>query len=270
MVDESSNQIRIADHIRAEELVEDIVLSLLQAKKVVSLDEVLVAVYQALVNSQRPNIETVNNVLKRVCDIVDLPGKARRKGFVRRAETAERGRLLSRPLPVQLAFEGDGEVVGAAASDHNSIIRRIADRSKKQGYDVHVGETEQGHAVDLQEASIPMASSVDFGIPKREFDTIREIDLLVLHGRTIVAAFEVATTVDTANKAINDRYRNLLAALNPGFRLRCHVVVKDEDFKKALRTLNSIANKQGWFADRVRIVKVSELTPLYIDGLIRP
>jgi hypothetical protein len=115
-----------------------------------------------------------------------------------------------------------------------------------------------------------MASNVEFGIPARAFSIIKEIDLLVLKDRTIQAAFEVATTIDTANKAVNDRYRNLLAALNPGFQLRCYLIVKDRDFRRAEQTLYTPANAQDGVVSRVMIIPTSSLLVDRIDALIDP
>jgi hypothetical protein len=268
MVDETSKQVRLADLIPAEILVEKIILSLLRGGKVVSLDNVLIAVYEQLVNSQRPNVETINNVLTRICDRVNLPGDSGRKGFALRSRPKERGGLKPKSRDIQLSLYGEGRVVGPI--EHNEIIRLIAKHALAIGYEVHVGETEQGKSSDLQGISTPMLSNVAFGIPDSAFGTIKEIDLLVLKGQNIMAAFEVATTIETANKAINDRYRNLFAALNPAFRIRCHIIVKDEHYSKAEQILYTVANANDGLSDRVRIVKASALTTGNINQMIKP
>jgi hypothetical protein len=78
---------------------------------------------------------------------------------------------------------------------------------------------------------------------------VKQIDLLALKGNVIIAAFEVATSIDTANKAINDRYRNLFATA-PNLHIRAYVIVKDEDFAKANNILYTPANALEDFLTR--------------------
>ncbi|MGD0111333.1 MAG: DNA methyltransferase [Armatimonadota bacterium] len=258
----------VSDMIPAEILVEQIVFSILHEKKVATLDEILEAVYGMLVNSQRPNAEAVHNVLARLCHEAPIPGQNNRMGFALKVAERERGKVRAGAVEVQRGLYGDDVVVGPQT--HNQIIGRIVQRAQFLGYSVHAGETEQRKSRELAAASVPMASNVEFGIPARAFSIIKEIDLLVLKDRTIQAAFEVATTIDTANKAVNDRYRNLLAALNPGFQLRCYLIVKDRDFRRAEQTLYTPANAQDGVVSRVMIIPTSSLLVDRIDALIDP
>ena len=259
----------MSELIPAEMLVQQIVLSLLHEKKIVTLDEILTAVYQMLVNSQRPNAEAVHNVLARLCVEAPLPGHGNRKGFALNTGEQSRGKVKTKAVAVQPSLYGGDDVVLGSLT-HNELIARLLQRAHHLRYSCHVGETEQGKSRDLAEASIPMASNVELGLPLRAFNIIKEIDLLILKDRAIQAAFEVATTIGTANKAVNDRYRNLFAALNPGFQLRCYLVVKDQDYGRASQILYTPANVQDGVSTRVHIVKTSSLTPRHIDELIDP
>jgi hypothetical protein len=264
---EMASRVRPLDFIPAEELVEQVVVSLLHAEKVVTLDMVLVAVYSTLVNSQRPNIEVVNRVLDRVCHEVPMPGQRGRRGFALRSQPRQRGRVRVQPTAVQTGLYSEGQVFGPIR--HNEIIGRFVQRAHYLGFDVHVGETEQGKTPELADASVPMVSNIDYGIPLEAFGTIKEIDLLIVRNRVVLAGFEVATTIETANKAVNDRYRNLFASL-PGFQMRCYLIVKDEHYEQAAKTLYTPANALEGLSDKVHIVKAGSLTIERIDQLIDP
>jgi len=112
-----------------------------------------------------------------------------------------------------------------------------------------------------------MSSASEFGLPPLVFDTVKQIDLLALKGYAIVAAFEVATTVETANKAINDRYRNLFASA-PNLNIRAYVIVKDVDHKKAQEILYTPANALESLIQEVKIVRLSQLTPKGMEQLL--
>ena len=105
------------------------------------------------------------------------------------------------------------------------------------------------------------------GIPLNAFGSIKEIDLLVVRDKVICAAFEVATTVSTANKAINDRYRNLFAAL-PSWNIKAGVVVKSQDYETARAQLLSVANEKQHLSQKVKILKVSQLTREAVEAIL--
>lgn len=112
-----------------------------------------------------------------------------------------------------------------------------------------------------------MVSPQEFGLPPEVFSTITEIDLLFLKGSSITHAFEVATTVETANKAINDRYRNLFVA-SPNLLVKAYVIVRDKDFSKAYAIVFSKANVKDSISHKVRIVRLSELTEAGFEKLL--
>jgi hypothetical protein len=112
-----------------------------------------------------------------------------------------------------------------------------------------------------------MTSGEEFGLPPAVFSTITEIDILLLKGSSINSAFEVATTIDTANKAINDRYRNLFAAI-PNLSINTFVIVKDSEFNKAHNMVFSKANIKDGISKKIKIVRISELTPEDFNSLL--
>ena len=104
-----------------------------------------------------------------------------------------------------------------------------------------------------------MTSSIEFGLPPAVFNTIIEIDMLLLKGSAISHAFEVATTVETANKAVNDRYRNMFIAM-PSLSIKTFLIVKDKDAAKAHQLVYSMANVKDGISKKVTIVHLSDLT----------
>jgi hypothetical protein len=112
-----------------------------------------------------------------------------------------------------------------------------------------------------------MLSNVEFGIPLSSFDSIKEIDLVVVKGHVILVAFEVATTIATANKAINDRYRNLLATF-PAWVPQAIVVVYSKDYQAARAMLLSLANERQHLSQKVKILKVSQLTHNTVGAIL--
>ena len=133
------------------------------------------------------------------------------------------------------------------------------------GYEVHVGGAEQRKDKQLREISIPMVSNVEFGIPLSAFDSIKEIDLLVVKDHVILAAFEIATTIATANKAINDRYRNLFTVF-PTWTVKA---IKSQDYAVARAQLLSPANEREHLSQKVRILKVSQLTRNAVNAVLQ-
>ncbi len=100
---------------------------------------------------------------------------------------------------------------------------------------------------------------MELGLTPEAFSIIQEIDLLILKDMNIIAAIEVTTTISTMNKALNDRYRNLLA-LVPNLNINCFIVMKDEDYNHARNELHTPANQQSGLAQKVELVKLSQLS----------
>lgn len=257
MIDSSAKVLKPLDFIPAEQLTEQIVFSLLSEKKYATLDEILCAIYAQLVNSYRPGIPAISKVLDRICVRITLPGYPGRQGFALKPTHPS----VSKVKPPVVAEQRRlfGEPILATSLEHNQIITLLHFYAKNKGYDVHIGETEQKKDPALKKISRTMISPQEFGLPFDVFKAITEIDVLLLKGSTITHAFEVATTVNTANKAINDRYRNLFAA-SPNLLVKTFVVVKDRDFSKAHSLVFSKANVEDGLSEKIRIVRLSELT----------
>jgi putative DNA methylase len=256
MVEPATSKLKPLDYIPAEQLTEQIVYDLLKNEAYASLDEILSRVYGKLLNSYRPGIPTINKVLAKICETVGLPGAGKRRGFRLKKVYPE---AAARPPIVAEQRSLFGAPVLASSLKHDEIIVLLGSYATNNGYEVHIGETEQKKNPYFRKISRQMISSQEFGLPPEAFDTITEIDLLLLRGLLIDHAFEVATTVETANKAINDRYRNLFVS-TPNVLVKAYVVVRDRDFDKAHSILFSKANKQDGVSQRVKIARLSELT----------
>jgi hypothetical protein len=83
----------------------------------------------------------------------------------------------------------------------------------------------------------------------------------------ILAAFEVATTIATANKAINDRYRNLFVVF-PTWTIKAIVVVKSQDYSVARAQILTPANERDHLSQKVRILRISQLTRRTINAVL--
>ena len=143
--------------------------------------------------------------------------------------------------------------------NHNEIIELLCSYAFEHGYGVHVGETEQKKVSKFKNASVSMLTHTQFGLPPDVFKTILEIDVLYLKGSSIPYAFEVATTVETANKAVNDRYRNLFTAM-PNLNVKAYLIVKDKDMKKAQEIVYSKANVTDGVSKEITIIPLSDLS----------
>jgi putative DNA methylase len=265
MVEPTTAKLKPLDYIPAEQFTEQVIYSLLKERKYASLDEILSYVYAKLVNSYRPGIPAINKVLDKICTKIPLPGYPHRQGFALKS-TEPRVSTIKQPKTVeQKALFG--EPVLATSLSHDQIIALIYSYAKKRGYDVHIGESEQRKNPELKTVSRPMFSGEEFGLSPEVFRTIVEIDMLLLRGTATTHAFEIATTVETANKAINDRYRNLFAAY-PNLLVKTYLVVKDKDFNKAHAQVFSKANVQDGISQKIRLVRLSELTEDRFEKLL--
>lgn len=257
MVDPSTAKLKPLDYVQAEQVTEEILYSFLKGRPFVTLDEILSYIYGRLVNSHRPGIQAINVALARLCDEVPLPGSKVRRGF-RLKGTRRAGTHI--PVP-QVGKQKSlfGELVIADSLSHDQIIALLSSYAHKLGFDLHIGNTEQRKNPGFQRISLRVLSGQQLGLPDTVLRTISEIDLIVLKGDTIFAAFEVATTVETANKAINDRYRNLHMA-TPHLNIRSYVVVRDADFAKAHAQLFTPVNVKDGLSRKTKIVRLSQLT----------
>jgi len=264
-LDSEGKPLKIIDYVPAQQLTEQLIIDHLYEHHHATLDDLLAVIYSTLVNSHRPGVVTIYRELNRLCDKAKLP-TIKREVYVLKKDLPKR-KPTRIPIALQAQLFSHERAVVENLS-HNQIIELIARHVVELGYEVHVGETEQRKDKQLRDISIKMRSNVEFGIPLNAFGSIKEIDLLVVRDKVICAAFEVATTVSTANKAINDRYRNLFAAL-PSWNIKAGVVVKSQDYETARAQLLSVANEKQHLSQKVKILKVSQLTREVVEAILR-
>jgi len=265
MVDPEAHTIKPIDYVPAEKFTEDVVYSFLKEKGYASLDEIVSVIYRQLVNSHKPGTAAISKVLQRICDKVPLPGQAHRQGYALKPTSAVDTTVSKPKVQTQLGLFGPPKMVTALS--HNEIIEWIYYYAIDKGYDVHIGETEQKKEPKFKKMSRQMTSHIEFGLPLGVFNTILEIDILLLKDSAITHAFEVATTVDTANKAVNDRYRNMFIAM-PSLNIKAFLIVKDKDADKAHQLVYSMANVKGGVSQRIKIVRLGELTEDRFENLL--
>jgi DNA modification methylase/DNA-directed RNA polymerase subunit RPC12/RpoP len=237
--------------IPAEQLTQQLVYSYLREKKHATLDDLLKVIYTNLVNSQLPQMANIEKVLKRYCKTKRQKG-AKRDVYVwspSKLSPIEEERV--RLLQTALIFEAP------LAADHNGLIIMLARQAIAQGYDVHAGCTEQRRSPTLKDLSL-QHPEFEVGLSPDTFDLIKEIDLLILKNKNIRAAVEIVITLSTLNKAINDRFRNLLH-LAPNLNIPLVAVVKDDDYQAAIDELRTPVNRSEGLPEKVKVLRLSQL-----------
>jgi len=248
--------------IPAEQLTQQLVYSYLRNKKQATIDELLQVIYTNLINSQLPQMKSIEKVLSRYCKKLPPPKGSKREVYVwspSKLSPIEEERV--RQLQTSLAFE-------ALPADHNGLIIMMAKQAIDSGFTVHAGRTEQHRSPSLKELS-KQYSGFEIGLSPDTFDVIKEIDLLILKNNNIQAAVEVVLTLSTLNKALNDRFRNLLH-LAPNLSVPLVAVVKDEDFQAAFDELRTPISLREGLPDKVKLIKLSELSSVDSLTLIMP
>jgi putative DNA methylase len=251
MIDEETQQAKVSDMVPAEEYAERIVWSYLKKNKLATMDQLLNIIYTKLVNSQRPGLNSISKVLNKLCG---KPCRVRgipREVFALRRTTASRA-PFDLKKPHRDFFEETQEL------KHDDIIVLIAESASWKGYIPRVGDAEQRKSKKLREISGSIGSHMDYGLSPDAFSIIRQIDLLLIKGQSFVWAVEVATTIETLGKAINERFRNLLAVI-PNIQIRLVAIVRSGDYQKARKILETPANRALGLPQKVRIVDVSSL-----------
>jgi SAM-dependent methyltransferase len=237
--------------IPAEEATERLIYSHLSDKKQATLDDLLVVIYSQLVNSYRPQMSTIDKVLTKYCKKRKPKGQKRDLYIwdTKRKTPDQIRSILETQLPLTLDL--------SAPTDHNTIIATICQMAANRGLLVHVGESEQKKSPLLAAVSIPL-SGMELGLPQKAFKLIKEIDLIILKDSTMLAAIEVTTTISTFNKAVNDRFRNLIT-IAPNLNISLNVLVREEDFKKAHDELYTPANVSSGLAVKVNLNAISKI-----------
>ncbi len=230
------------DVIPAEQRVEQLIRSILTEKKAATLDEIYQGLYTNLVNGRTPEEEEIIKVLNRVASKVTLPDSKR--------EVWKLGSQTS-----MTSFVPEVPNIGSS-EDHNNIILRLAEIGITKGYECHVGEKEQRSDPRLRQVSSPMGNNVVFGILPEAWEIVKQIDLLWMKGRAIIAAFEVEKST-TINSGIT-RFRDLFVA-QPNSNIKAIILVPESRLNEANKKVNSAANLAEGLHERVRVHPFSYL-----------
>lgn len=254
--DPATNVLRPIDFIPAEDVTREIIVSYLRDKKRATIDELLTEIYTKLVNSHRPGIEAIQKVMHRFCDESDKKGyKKRFYGLKRPSKSKDI--ITKEKYAYQIGMFGHGII--ADSLSHNEIITILSNCAFEYKKKVHIGETEQRKEKKFKKISVNMLYKEDWGIASQKgFKKIKEIDLLILDRNEIPAAFEVTTSIDTAREAINDRFRELFTIL-PNTNIKAYVVVKKDDYNKAMSMLNTEANKKDGLNKKIKVIKYNTI-----------
>lgn len=258
---EEGGSVSIAELIPAEALVEHLVYSYLSKQKQATMDQLVVLVYSNLVNSHRPQLSTIQKVVLKYCVKKKIKGQ-KREVFIWKPR-AKLPDEVKRELARQTSMDFGIPVV----VDHNAILKDLAEQCIKRGFDVHVGATEQRKSSALKALSAK-PSGLEFGLSPKSFSLIKEIDLIIFKSNTILSAVEVTTSISTFNKAINDRFRNLLA-IAPNLTISLNIIVRKEDFDNAHSELFSAANVKSGLARKVKMHNLSDIhSSTFLDKIL--
>ncbi len=243
MVDPENRPLKIYDVYPVERVVESMLYSFLKEKQCAPLDDVLFFIFTKMVNSERPGIDVVKKVLNRCCKTTRIAGYKREVYFWKES--------LPQPGKVDELKKNQIDIFTGDIEDHNSVIKSLALKFTGEGYDVHIGDTETRKDKELREISSDL-DAFNLGVSRESYSVLKEIDLLILRGGNIQKAIEVVTTFSTFNKAINDRFRNLITTV-PNLKFDVEVYLLKNDMDKAVKELNSPANVKDGL---IRIVKL--------------
>lgn len=212
-------------------------------------DEILNEIYSNLINSNAAEYGEINRVLNKIAKLV--PGPKDKRKVWRLKEDIERQEKLD------LIEEKVKEIVGVSEeSEHDLVIRRLVELGAKEGYASHIGRTEQKKYVEFRKLSLPMANNVQYGMDKKGFEIVTEIDVLWLKGDTIVSAFEVEKTT-TIDSGIN-RFRNLFA-VQPNTNIETYIVAPNKRKKEVEKKLTSPANMKNGLTGKIGYILFDDL-----------
>jgi putative DNA methylase len=252
---DETGKLRPIEYVPVEARIEYLLRSLFYEKKRAAMDEILEAVFANLINGNVAEYEEISNVLARIAEKID--GRTWR--------LKEQGSEAQRPLSTFLEKSEEpkvtqitltGQELITEESTHDLMIKLLAAAGTSEGFDVHIGQTEQRKYVEFRRLSTPMGDNIQYGLNKQAFDIIREIDVLWLKADTIVAAFEIekSTTIDSG---IN-RFRNLFAA-TPNQNIPAYIVIPDNREDEAVKKIGSLANRKEELHKKIRYIFFSRV-----------
>ncbi|MEW5701668.1 MAG: DNA methyltransferase [Candidatus Zixiibacteriota bacterium] len=260
MVDADARPLKTMDYVPAQHQTEVIIHEYLLEKKRARLDDLLIEIYSRLVNSHRPQMQTIEAVVQRCCRKVKVKGEKRDffewkpqvlPQMERELAKARQGRLFDAP-----------QLTG-----HTDIIRFVADAAAEIGLAVQIGETERRKDESLRALSVAL-KGVDLGLPPNVFRILKEIDLLILRENVLVAGLEIVISMGTLAHAMA-RFQNLFVAA-PNLDIKAVIVCQDQDYDLARRQLDTPANRKSALSRRVAIWPISRLDRKSLQELIQP
>jgi putative DNA methylase len=260
MVDADAKPLKTMDYVPAQHQTEVIVHEYLLEKKRARLDDLLIEIYSRLVNSHRPQMQTIEAVIQRCCRKVRVKGEKR--------DLFEWKPQVLPQMERELAKARQGRLFDAPQlTGHTDIIRFVAGVAGESGLTVQIGETERRKDEGLRSLSLAL-KGVDLGLSPNVFRILKEIDLLILKETVLVAALEVVISVGTLASAMA-RFQNLFISA-PNLNIKAVIVCQDQDYDLARRQLDTPANRESGLSKRVVIRPISKLDKKSLQDLIQP
>lgn len=238
---------RVLNFVPVEARLEYLIRRYLYEKGQATQDEILNEIYTNLINSNAAEYGEISGVLNRIASPV---GKNGRKVWKLKED-------LARIEQLSFVEEKIKEIVETSEeSEHDLIIGRLVELGAKEGYTSHIGKTEQKKYTRFRRLSIPMADNAQYGIDKKGFDIITEIDVLWMKGDSIIDAFEVEKST-TIHSGI-DRFRNLFA-VQPNSKIDAFIVIPDPRENEAKNKISSPANRREGLVDKIGYILFKDL-----------
>jgi hypothetical protein len=248
--------------------IEYLVKRLLYTRGYATQDEILIAIYTNLINSNMAEAREIDLVLHNIAQLVTLAeatgGTARRSKGGRKVwklnEDIERENLWG-----QMGADVKIYLASTEESDHDMAIERLVEIAGSKGLKAHIGETEQTKCIALCKLSSPLPQRV-VGMPKAARDIIEQIDVIWHNGgKGIVAAFEVERTT-TITSGI-DRFRELLAATLES-EIELYLVVPKSRGNEVRNKLGSPAKRKEGLHKKIGYIYLEDLDIRHADAAV--
>jgi hypothetical protein len=252
---DETGKLRPIEYVPVEARIEYLLRSLFYEKKRATMDEILEAVFANLINGNAAEYEEISKVISRIAERIDgRTWRLKEQGSEAQRRLSTFLEKTEEPKVAQISLTGQELVT--EESTHDLMIKLLTAAGTREGFGVHIGQTEQRKYVEFRKLSTPMGDNVQYGLNKQAFDIIREIDVLWLKADTISAAFEIekSTTIDSG---IN-RFRNLFAA-TPNQIIPVYVVVPDNREDEAVRKIGSPANRMEGLDKKIKYILFSQV-----------